>query len=284
MVSASIVIPAHNESAAIGGLLRVLVDEAAPGEFEIVVACNGCTDDTAQIASAFRGVKVLELVEASKIAALNAGDSAATAFPRIYLDADIRISLQSLRAVVAALRGIAPAAAPLPVLDTTCCSLASRAYFAIFSRLGYVKHHLIGAGVYGLSEAGRLRFDEFPDVIGDDAYVYGLFRDDERYNPPGAMFTIRAPRNLRSLYRRQVRMALGNLQLKERGHSVSAPPPNWLGVILHNPRLAPAGILYVVVQGFALLKARSLLRANSVRAWCRDETSRDLLPGGGFLP
>jgi glycosyltransferase involved in cell wall biosynthesis len=281
---ASILIPAHNEAAVIGSLLHVLVDEAAPDEFEVVVACNGCTDSTAQIASAYAGVKVVELSQPSKIAALNAGDDAATAFPRIYLDADIVISLESLRAVVAALQCSVPAAAPLPVLDTTHCSLASRAYFEIFSRLGYVKYHLIGAGVYGLSESGRLRFGRFPDVIGDDAYVYALFRDDERYNPPGATFTIRAPRTLRALYRRQVRMALGNLQLKARGHSVSSPPPTCLGVARSNPKLIPSAILYAVVQGFALLRARSLLRNNSVRAWCRDESSRGLSPGGGVSP
>lgn len=277
--SASVVIPAHNEASVIERLLRVLIDDAYPNEFEVVVACNGCTDATAQIASAFSVVKVVELAESSKTAALNAGDTTATVFPRIYLDADIGISLESLRAVVAALHGQAQAAAPLPVLDTTRCGPASRAYFEIFARLGYVKYHLIGSGVYGLSKSGRLRFGGFPDVIGDDAYVYSLFGDEERYNPPGATFIIRAPRTLRSLYRRQVRIALGNLQLKALGHPVTAPPPSWLGVVRSNPRLVPAAIIYAAVQTLAGLKARSLLRINSVRAWCRDETSRDLSPG-----
>lgn len=280
---ASIVIPAHNEAAIIGNVLRVLVDEAAPGEFEVVVACNGCTDDTARIASGFAGVKVVELAEPSKIAALNAGDDAATAFPRIYLDADIAVSVDSLRAVVDALKCRAPAAAPLPVLNTLHCSQGSRAYFEIFSLLGYVKHHSIGAGMYGLSEAGRRRFDKFPDVIGDDAYVYGLFQDEERYNPPGATFTIRAPRTLRAVYRRQVRIALGNLQLKARGHQVSSPPPTWLAVVRANPSLFAAGALYAVVQGFALLEARWLLRTGSFRAWNRDDASRKFPPGGGKL-
>lgn len=278
---ASIVIPAHNEATTIRHVLRMLSDDALPGEFEVVVACNGCTDATARIASSFVGVKVVELPEPSKVAALNAGDAAATVFPRIYLDADIAVSIDSLRAVVSVLECRAPAAAPLPVLDTLDCSPASRAYFQIFSRLGYTKHHLIGAGIYGLSESGRQRFGQFPDVIADDAYVYGFFRDEERYNPPGATFTIRAPRTLGALYKRQVRMALGNLQLKARGHSVCSPPPTWLGVLRARPSLLFAGILYAAVQGFALFEARWLLLTGSVRAWNRDEASRGLSTDGG---
>ena len=280
---ASIVIPAHNEAATITSVLRIFSEEAGPAEFEVVVACNGCTDDTARIASGFAGVTVVDIAQPSKIAALNAGDAAATAFPRIYLDADIAVTLDSLRAVVAALENHAPAAAPLPVLDTHHCSLGSRAYFSVFSRLGYVRRHLIGAGVYGLSESGRRRFGKFPDVIADDAYVYGLFQDEERFNPPGATFTIRVPRTLRAIYRRQVRMTLGNLQLKAMGHPVSAPLPNWQRVLRANPRLIPAGVLYTAVQGFALLHARWLLRRRAVGAWNRDETSRSQPPGGGAL-
>lgn len=273
---ASIVIPACNEEATIGALLRRLVDGGMPGEFEVVVACNGCFDNTALIASRFVGVNVLELAKPSKVAALNAGDAAATIFPRIYLDADVTIHVESLRAVVTALESQASAAAPLPVFDMRLCSLASRAYFAIFSRPGYVRHHLIGAGMYGLSESGRSRFDHFPDVIADDGYVYGLFRDDERFNPPGATFSIRAPRTLRALFRRQVRMALGNLQLRTRGHPVHSPPPTWIGVVRENPSLVAAGMLYAAVQAMAMLQARWLLRTQTSYAWNRDEASRDL--------
>jgi hypothetical protein len=39
--------------------------------------------------------------------------------------------------------------------------------------------HLWGAGVYGLSEAGRARFDVFPDVMADDLWVDLMFEPDE---------------------------------------------------------------------------------------------------------
>src|SRR3954470_21776937 len=93
---ASVVIPAHNEAALIGDCLRVLLEDADAGEFEVVVVCNGCTDDTAGIAADFAGSTVIEVDAASKIAALNTGDEVATTFPRIYLDADVAIVLASI--------------------------------------------------------------------------------------------------------------------------------------------------------------------------------------------
>ena len=41
-------------------------------------------------------IKLVVLKEGSKVKALNAGDKVATCFPRFYLDADIRISLDDM--------------------------------------------------------------------------------------------------------------------------------------------------------------------------------------------
>src|SRR5512142_3102283 len=96
--TAGVVIPAHNEAAVIGRCLTRLLADAQPGEFEVVVACNGCTDDTASVASdAAPGVRVLRLDKASKSLALQAGDDAASVLPRLYLDADIELDTASAR-------------------------------------------------------------------------------------------------------------------------------------------------------------------------------------------
>ena len=112
----SIVIAAHNEAAVIGRCLDTILRDAAPGEFDITVVANGCADDTARVAAARPGVRVLDLAAAGKTAALNAGDAAAHGFPRLYLDADVVVSAADVRALVAALRRGPRGEGPLAVM------------------------------------------------------------------------------------------------------------------------------------------------------------------------
>lgn len=96
----SIVVPAHNESSVIGRTLGAWVNQADPGELEVIVVCNGCSDNTAEIARRFgRTVRVIESDVASKSHALNLGDAAAVGFPRIYADADIILTVGAIRAL-----------------------------------------------------------------------------------------------------------------------------------------------------------------------------------------
>src|SRR5580704_6736168 len=95
----SIVIAAHNEAAVIGRCLDAVLADAAPGEFDVTVVANGCTDDTAQVAAARSRVRVVDLPSAGKVPALNAGDAVAVGYPRIYLDADIVIPAIGVRAL-----------------------------------------------------------------------------------------------------------------------------------------------------------------------------------------
>src|SRR5688572_19584947 len=101
---ASIVIPAHDEERLLGATLERVLDGLEPGT-EVIVICNGCRDRTAEVARGFAPrVAVIELAEASKVAALNAGDAAAQSFPRVYLDADTPIAGADLMRVIAVLR------------------------------------------------------------------------------------------------------------------------------------------------------------------------------------
>ena len=59
-------IPAHNEGRVIRRLLDQLIKGADPGEMDIIVVANGCTDDTAEAAASFGpAVRVLTLPVAS---------------------------------------------------------------------------------------------------------------------------------------------------------------------------------------------------------------------------
>ena len=125
----TIVIPAHNEGRVIRRLLGQLINGADPGEMDIIVVANGCTDDTAEVAASFGpAVRVLTLPSACKQKALTAGDRAAAGFPRIYLDADLELRADDVRALAAALSqpGV-PAAAPPPAAPAAPADPAARA-------------------------------------------------------------------------------------------------------------------------------------------------------------
>ncbi|HEY1238407.1 MAG TPA: glycosyltransferase family 2 protein, partial [Solirubrobacterales bacterium] len=109
----SVVIPAHDEAAVIGRCLDALFSGFERGELDVVVVCNGCTDRTADVArSSDHRVRVVELAEAAKPAALRAGDAAASTFPRLYLDADVVLPGSAARRVLERLKDGAIAARP----------------------------------------------------------------------------------------------------------------------------------------------------------------------------
>jgi hypothetical protein len=176
----SVVIPAHDETRVIVGCLDALFTGFAPGELDVVVVCNGCADDTAERArSSAHPVRVLELDRASKPAALRAGDAAARAFPRLYLDADVVLPGAAARRVLQRLADGAIAARPPIRYDSSGSSPPVRSYYRARSRVPALLASLWGAGVYGLSEAGRGRFGDFPDVVGDDLWVDRQFAPHE---------------------------------------------------------------------------------------------------------
>jgi len=79
----SVVVPVHNEGPRLARNLQRMLAGDAGRRIDLVVVANGCTDDSADIArAASPRVRVIEIPEASKIAALNAGDAVAEVYPR----------------------------------------------------------------------------------------------------------------------------------------------------------------------------------------------------------
>jgi cellulose synthase/poly-beta-1,6-N-acetylglucosamine synthase-like glycosyltransferase len=156
----SVIIPAHNEAQVIRRSLGALLKNALPGELEIIVVCNGCRDETASLARAFgEPVRVIETDIPSKANALNLGDAVAVGFPRIYCDADVILSLDSVRHLSRVLeQGHVLAAAPaVKTIFPPNASWAVRAFYKLWMALPYVKEGMMAAGAYAVSREGHHR-------------------------------------------------------------------------------------------------------------------------------
>lgn len=196
----TVIIPAHNEASVIADTLSALVPVLETGRVQVIVAANGCTDETAAIAASFKGVDVIRVEGASKIAALNAADAMATGWPRLYLDADIRITPTALRMVFDRLkRGDVSAARPAFRYDDTGASYLVRAFYRARRRIQSTDEALWGAGAYALTESGHEKFPVFPDVTADDLFVDRQFDQSEKkilHTPP---VEVRTPRTVPAL-------------------------------------------------------------------------------------
>ncbi|MCD4673026.1 MAG: glycosyltransferase, partial [Anaerolineaceae bacterium] len=135
----SIIIPAHNESSVIARCCEALLNGALPRELEIIVVCNGCTDNTAEVArSISKDIKVVETGVPSKSNALNIGDSLATSFPRFYIDADVIVPLDSVRKTAVLLQNQnILAAAPSMEVDLAGRGFFVKAFYRVWLALPY---------------------------------------------------------------------------------------------------------------------------------------------------
>lgn len=190
----SVILPASNEAALIGGCLRALAGsewDAGRGPVEVIVIANGCRDDTAARARAeaprfaARGwqLRVLERAEPGKLGALNAGDAATCAGTRVYLDADVTMG----RGLLAALHGALDTQAPRYAsgrVEITAESRVSRAYAGIWRQVPFMRRGVPGCGIFAVNAAGRARWGAFPDIISDDTFVRLSFSPQERVAVP----------------------------------------------------------------------------------------------------
>ena len=270
----SVIVPAHNEEGRVGRCLTALTSGAAEGEFEIIVVPNGCTDRTVEESRTFEpAVKVIELDVASKVAALNAGDDVATSYPRVYVDADVVVTVQDLRLVVAALDDAdVHLAAPQRYWIVEGRPWIVRSYLRLLRQLPQVRSSLMGGGVLAVSEQGRARFGRFPDVIGDDLFLESRFTAAEKRAVLGAQSRVDMPATVRGLVARRTRVALANLEAP----SAEVSHSRWssLGEALRDrPELAFDLPAFLGVTAIAQLAARQRLRRGD-RSWIRDYSSR----------
>lgn len=267
MVLGSVVIPAHNEVSLLGRTLAAIEPVALAGHVEVTVACNGCTDGTPEAARRFGWAEVLEVPVASKVKALRAADRATGAMPRVYLDADIVLPPDALVLLLRTLRtGEYLAARPPLSYDTGGASPVVQAYYRARGRVPLLTSSLWGAGVYGLSECGRARFGDFPDVTADDLFVAQLFTSSEFVVldcPPVSVVTPRRVQDLLRVLRRTYRgqSELGAGASATTTSSTSTTLRQLFGTALTSPEAFVDAAVYVVLTLVGRMGARLVRHA-----------------------
>jgi len=276
--AASVIVPAHNEGGRIGRLLQALTEDHTPASTrEVIVVCNGCTDDTAAVARRFPDVHVVEIPEPNKRAALDVGDRHATLPVRVYVDADVVITWGGIVELLSALHPPIQVAAPARSLDLAEAALPVRWYYDVWSQLPGVTEGVFGRGVIAMTAEAHARARSLPRVMSDDLAISEAFSSRERAIVGTAVVTISAPRTVTDLLRRRIRVVTGNTQLDDLALRADQSRTTFGDLLrisfarLTNP---PKVLTFGVITVVAKVAARRRIREGDFTTWLRDESSR----------
>ena len=274
---ASVIIPAHNEAAVIQRCLDSLVNQE--GVDTLIVACNGCTDNTAEVVSQhYPKVNCLIIEKPSKTNALNEAEKYISTYPIFYLDADTQLQSGAIKKITQVLQKNPQLnlVAPTPIIDTSKSSWFVKQYYKIWLKLPYIKAGVIATCSFIVTEQGRKRFDHFPDIINDDRYIHCQFKEHEVSNIAGTEIYIYAPRTLYSLIKIKSRARLGNMQLKKLGLCPEPKEKKYassMASTIFSAQFIPA-IVYYGIATIIRLRSWIQLRRIDDYKWEKDLSSR----------
>jgi glycosyltransferase involved in cell wall biosynthesis len=276
----TVIIPAHNEAQVIERLLRRITEDAQQGELEIIVVANGCTDKTADIAAGCGPmVRAISIATPSKHEAFLAADRLANGFPRIYVDADVEVGTDDIRALADALGepGVL-AVGPARVLEAAGSPLLVRWYYDVWQRLPAVRDGLFGRGVIGLAAEGHARITALPRLMSDDLGWSLAFSDSERLVVGRARVVLHVPRTTADLLRRRTRAATGVAQLESTEGAPSSTartrPADLLAIARREPKIIPRVLVFAAMALAAKWRSNKAARRGDYSTWLRDESSR----------
>ena len=150
-----------------------------------------------------------------------------TFFPRLYLDADILLSVDAIRRTVKELTAVSTprlAAPKIHIADST--NRAARSYGRI-GKLPYVRSHVPGVGFYAVNEAGRGKWWCFPTRMGaDDKFVRLHFGNNETVVIEDAFFVVFLPERLSELIRVRGRWTSLNREIARRSVEIARHAPD----------------------------------------------------------
>lgn len=275
----SVIIPAHNEEASIEDVIRGVLADEIP-DLECVVVANACTDRTAELARRFEpAITVIDTPEGGKCRALNTGEKTLRSFPRVFLDGDIILEKGTLRAVIDAVGPDRPIVSPMPRFNLDGAGIGIRLFYRAQRFNEYFGDGAPnGSGTFVLSEEGRSRWNDFPEIIADDGFVQGHFLPEERSAVPDAHAVVRPPRTLSSMLKVRARVRRGWAEFGERFPELMKNHVprggSMLRKMLPRPLDWPAMFVYGYVRIAERLMARRQRHQNVGLQWGRDETSR----------
>ena len=134
------------------------------------MVCNGCTDQTAEVARRVDPLaRVIEIPQPSKAEAVRVGNAATDVFPRVHLDADIELNGRDVMQLLEPItRDHVLGDGPRRDVPRTGCSRWVRWYYDVWESLPQVESGLFGRGVVVLSEQAQARVTALPRMMSDD--------------------------------------------------------------------------------------------------------------------
>ncbi|MEM7742798.1 MAG: glycosyltransferase [Pseudomonadota bacterium] len=276
---ATILIPAFNEEALIARTLLRVSDGMEPGEFQVVVICNGCKDGTAAAAQrALPWAEVIETALPGKTNALNIGHETARAPVRVYMDADLDVDVQTLRALVAPIEaGKVSATYGHMAVDVSNSSFAVRSFYRVWALNPYLAEGKFG-GLFALSAAQAELIHPLPRVTADDEFIRRNVGAGHATAVENCSFKTRAPSTLGDLLNIRRRSLRGTRELDQQGLAALETAGTMSGVsilrsLASRPHLWVSALVYYAVAIFVRAVV-SLEDPDRAPRWERDDSSR----------
>jgi cellulose synthase/poly-beta-1,6-N-acetylglucosamine synthase-like glycosyltransferase len=270
MPSVTVILAVRNAAAELVARVENLLEQQYPSELlDIVIACNGCADDTEAVARRLaarspRVAVVCSAPEAGKAGSLNAGAAAAGGDVLVFADARQRFDPQAVAELVAPLHdaGVGGVTGSLLIGSTADAVVAGVGrYWQLETQLRLAESRtgsVVGAA--GAIYAVRRRlFQPLPaGVLLDDVYlpISVVWQGYRISMAPAAVAYDRPSLDGAAEYRRRVRTLVGNLELLRLMPGLLLPVSNpiFARYVSHKlfRVLTPVFCIGLVVSGMAL--------------------------------
>lgn len=276
----TIIIAAYNEASIIRATIRSLVENTELNHYQILVICNGCSDNTEDIIrNEFHTVFCYSIPQASKSLAIRYAESLAPGFPRLYLDADIELNAGDAIALIdfAKKQSAAALIVPASKLDTEQSQNTVKRFYRVWYDTPYVQQLGFGAGAYLLNQLGRDRFTDWPELIADDGFIRSQFLKHEIHVLEQYKVKVKAPKDIFSLIKVKARSKRGNIELKRYLDQHNSFRKESKRTTLKHTLQVRSSLCDRLVYLFVNLTALTLAKWQSLigfKAWPRDNSNR----------